>query len=119
MLSEISIQIKGNTYTVAYPNVGEYYRIEAMKQVLGKGFYNTLAQTPTNSANHALDMIDIEATLTILCPKLIENLKVKSFQDLGISDYKEIRKVYSDEIYPFIKKINDLLGEVDTPATEK
>ena len=90
-MDEVKISIKGHEYTVAFPNVGQYYRIEAMKQSLSRGFYNSMVMSPANSAQHALDMIDIEATLVVLCPQLVEDLKVKNFDDLDVRDYKLIR----------------------------
>lgn len=109
-MDEVKISIKGHEYTVVFPNVGQYYRIEAMKQSLSRGFYNSMVMSPANSAQHALDMIDIEATLVVLCPQLVEDLKVKNFDDLDVRDYKLIRDEYNGKVLPFFKEINDLLS---------
>ena len=101
-MDEVKISIKGHEYTVAFPNVGQYYRIEAMKQSLSRGFYNSMVMSPANSAQHALDMIDIEATLVVLCPQLVD--------DLDVRDYKLIRDEYNGKVLPFFKEINDLLS---------
>lgn len=106
---EVTIKIKGVEYPVKFPNVGEFYRIEAMKQSLSMGYYNVMLSSASNQAQHALDMIDIQATLVILCPKLIEDLKVKNFSELHIKDYVVIRDAYLKTIAPFFKEIEDLL----------
>lgn len=110
---EVKIKINGNDYPVTYPKVGEFYKIEAMKQSLSLGFYNMMAQSTSMQTQHALDMIDIQATLVVLCPKLIEDLKVKNFAELDIRDYIIIRDAYIKTIQPFFKEIDSLLkGEV-------
>lgn len=109
-MEEVKISIKGHEYVIPFPNVGQYYRIEAMKQSLSHGFYNSMVMSPASSAQHALDMIDIEATLVVLCPQLIEDLKVKNFNELDVRDYKVIRDEYNGKVLPFFKEINDLLS---------
>ena len=110
---EVKISIKGREYPVTFPNVGQYYQIEATKQSLARGFYNTMVVSPSNAAQHALDMIDIEATLVVLCPKLIEDLKVKSFGELDVRDYKVIRDEYYKVVAPFFREIHNLLQGED------
>ena len=83
---EVTIEIKGHSYPVKFPTVGQFYQIEAMKQSLSRGFYNSMVMSPSVQAQHALDMIDIEAAVAVLCPKLIEELKVKNFSELDVRD---------------------------------
>lgn len=112
--NEVVINIKGHSYPINFPTVGQFYQIEALKQSLSKGFYNSMVMSPSALAQHALDMIDIEAALSILAPKLISDLKVKNFSELDIRDYKLIRDEYFTVVAPFFKKITDLLkGEED------
>lgn len=105
------IKVKGQEYEIIFPNVGQYYRIETLKQSLSKGYYNALLRSEMYTASNALDMIDIEATLTVICPKLIEDLKVKNFSELGLKDFQEIRKIYRTEVMPFLKEVYDLLKQ--------
>ena len=102
-------EIKGKTYNMAFPNVGQYYQIEAMKQALGRGFYKSLSQAVTVSAASACDMIDIEATLTILCPEFIKDLMVKNFSELGLEDFTMIRKAYVDQVTPKLNEFTKIL----------
>lgn len=103
--------VNGHEYKVKFPTVGQYYSIEALKQSLGRGNYNIMVQSPLRSVQDALDMIDIEATLTIMCPDLIKDLKVP-ITELDIRDYLAIKKSYMEQIAPFFKSVNDALHGV-------
>lgn len=112
MITDKNVKIRGKEYQISFPTVGQYYSIEAMKQRLSRGFYNSLLGNPTKTAQEALDMIDIEATISVLLPQFLTDMKVSSFSELGIKDYKEIKDIYNQEIFPFIKEINELLTSV-------
>lgn len=117
---EVTMNVRGHEYQIPFPNVGQFYRIEALKQSLSKGFYNAMVMSSTVNAVHALDMIDIQATLVVLCPQMIEDLKVKNFDELGIADYKVIRDAYNSAVLPFFKEIQDLLsGKEDAEDVKK
>lgn len=109
MENSVFIEISGNKYEIRYPNVGEYYRIECLKQNLSNGSYGNLLLSNSLNAMNALDMIDIEATLLVLAPNLIRDLKVKNLSELGIKDYVMIREAYIKNVVPFFKEINELL----------
>lgn len=111
--NEVSLSVKGHSYPIQFPTVGQFYQIEAMKQNLSRGFYNSMVLSPSPSAQHALDMIDVEATLVVLAPKFIEDLKVKNFSELDVRDYKLIRDEYFKTVAPFFKEISDLLKGKD------
>ena len=64
----------------------------------------------TKEAIDALDMIDIEATLTVLAPRLIEDMKVDRFSKLGLKDYLMIKKEYLEVIEPFMVEIKKILN---------
>lgn len=116
---EVTIEIKGHSYPVKFPNVGQFYQIEAMKQNLSRGFYNSMVMSPSAMAQHALDMIDIEAAIAVLCPKLIEDMKVKNFSELDVRDYKLIRDEYFKTVVPFFKEITDLLKGEESDDVKK
>ena len=69
MKENVIVKILGKEYTVPFPNVGQYYRIESLKQTLTNGMYNTMLMSNSVAAQNALDMIDIEAAFTVLCPE--------------------------------------------------
>ena len=116
---EVELVIKGHVYSIKFPNVGQYYRIEALKQNLSNGYYNALVMSVSKAAQHALDMIDIEATLVVLCPELIKDLKVKNFNELDIRDYCEIRDAFYKVVAPFFKEIDELLKSEDNTLEQK
>ena len=104
------IKIKGHEYKMSFPTVGQYYEIETQKQFLGRGYYNTLLGNRTQAAADALDMIDIEATLTVMLPDLLADMNVTSFKQLGIKDYVEVRDIYNKEVLPFIKEVEKMMN---------
>lgn len=106
----LNFVVNGNSYPISFPTVGDYYAIEASKQSLSLGFYNSLSESSVVSAYNATDMIDIEATLTILCPQLIKDLKCESFRKLGIKDYLMIKQAYIEQFVPWWKSIQELLN---------
>jgi hypothetical protein len=107
---QIVLQLKGNSYTIEFPNVGKFQSIETMKQVLSRGMYSSIISMNTVSSIEMLDMVDIESYLTVLCPKLIKDLKCNSFSDLGLEDYLELKKVYQATFIPWWNMIIELLN---------
>lgn len=109
MLESLNLNVKGNSYTIDFPNVGQFQRIESMKQVLSNGMYASLMQMPTVASLEALDMYDIEAYLTVLAPQLVKDLKCNSFGELGMQDYLELKAIYKEKFLPWYSDIMDLL----------
>ena len=110
---QIVLLLKGNSYTVEFPNVGKFQQIETMKQVLSRGMYSSLLSMNTVSANEVLDMIDVESYISVLCPQIIKDLKCTSFSELGIEDYLELKKVYEEKFIPWWENIMLLLKKPD------
>ena len=110
MNETLNFKVGDNQYTINFPTVGEYYAIQASKQSLSIGYYNSLTESNVKSANNAADMIDIEATLTILKPDILKDLKCESFKKLGLKDYIMVKAAYVEQIVPWIKEIEELLS---------
>ena len=116
MINEsLMFTLKGRSYEMTFPRVGEYRTIEAMKQSLSMGNYGSLYRTMMVSSEEALDMIDMEAFFSVLCPKMIKDLKCDSFSELGLLDYVEVKKVYKEKVLPWWKEVEQLLH----PKVEK
>ena len=111
-MENLSFKLKGNEYSLKFPTVGGYRRIQSLKQVLSSNTYSSLISTGTHEAQDAADMIDIEATLTVLCPRIIEDLKCSSFEDLGLVDYIELRKAYAEQVSPWWNNILKVIGSL-------
>lgn len=109
---ELVITAQGETrkYKISFPTVGEYYRIQCLKTELSRNNYGGLISAGTVDAVQALDMIDIEATLTVLAPQLIRDLKVDRFSKLGLLDYAMIKKAYIETVSPFMAEIYKALN---------
>lgn len=105
----LTLTVKGNSYQIAFPNVGKFQNIEAMKQVVSKGMYSSLLATATISAIEVLDMVDMESCFTVLCPKLIKDFKCDSFGDLDIADYQELKVAYNEQFIPWWNEILKML----------
>lgn len=101
--------LKGRSYEMTFPRVGEYRTIEAMKQTLSLNTYGSMSRSMMKSSEEALDMIDMEAYFSVLCPKLVEDLKCESFSELGLLDYVEVKKIFKEIFIPWWNEIESLL----------
>ena len=110
MERQIVFKVKSNNYVIAFPNVGKFQDIETMKQIVSKGMYSSLLSTATVSSMEVLQMIDMEAYFSVLCPKLLEDLRCKNFGDLDIEDYQELKKEYVSQFVPWWNSILDILS---------
>ena len=111
MQKNLVFNVKGNSYNIEFPTVGQFQTIESLKQVLSKGMYSSLIQTNTVSSNQALDMIDIESYLSVLCPDLIKSLKCDSFSNLGVIDYLELKKAYDEQFVPWWNGLMSIISQ--------
>ena len=116
---ELTINIKGNSYTIKFPTVGQFTDIEIRKQMLSKGNYGALITSMTNNAQRALDIIDIQSNMSVLVPTFIDDLNVKSFQDIDLIDFQEIKNVYVKEVAPWINSWEEALKTVDDSKTDE
>ena len=110
-------KLKGKQYTIAFPRVGEYRSIEAMKQTLSMNTYSSMYRAMMASTEEAMDMVDIEAYLSVLCPDVIKDLKCNSLSDLGLLDYKELKTAFKGQFIPWWNEIENLLHP--QPKTKK
>ncbi|NCU26939.1 hypothetical protein EOM86_09505 [Candidatus Nomurabacteria bacterium] len=88
----------GNTYTIEFPNVGQYLDIEAKRIQFSKGTYNGMIQSNLKSSGFALDLVDMAATLSVLCPDLMKDLKSGNLFALGILDAKRLVEAYNQQL---------------------
>lgn len=105
----LNFEFKGKVYTIEYPNIGKYRQIDILKQSLSMGQYGNLFRTMTNTSEESLDSIDIESYMSVLCPKLIKELKIDSFDNLPITTYKELKKAYKEQFVPWWNDIEEML----------
>lgn len=117
MQEQLSITFKGKKYTSREMKVGTFVDLEKMKAFLSNGQYQNIWRMTTAPGDHALQMINVEASFNVLFPKLIEDLKPKAIRDLGIKDYKELLKAYK-EVNEFIEGYVKVLNEDESENKE-
>lgn len=121
MVEVLKIKILGNSYSTDYPTVGQLIDIKRMEMNLsGDKMYQLIASGVVEDAEVALD-IKCVCIMSILFPKLIEDLKVPSILDLRYDDWQDIYKVFASEVFPWFtdwkkslreQKVEDKLGKV-------
>lgn len=110
MQDSIILTFKGQNFPIQLNDitVGKYRDIQVMKQSLSMNNYASLYRTMMVDSEDALDMIDIEANLSVMCPDLIKALKVP-FSLIGLLDFVEIRKEYKQKFEPWWAEVMKLL----------
>lgn len=116
----LTISVKGNSYTICFPTVGQIIDIESAKASLSKGQYRNMVSSMTTSALLALDNIDMVATFSVLLPKLIADLKVETIFSLDLASSKELCDIYKKQYAPWYNKwIEVLSGKEEAQKDEK
>lgn len=102
------ITIKGREYDIPTLTIGIYRDIEVKKDILSGSTFVTLMLSPLPQAKNATEAFEIEATLRVMFPKLVEDLSV-DFNQLGIKDYLELKDCYVKQIKPLIDEVDELM----------
>lgn len=97
-------RVKTNSYTIKFPTVGQFLDIESRRMQLSNGSYSMLLRSALISSGTAMDMIDMAATLSVLCPDLIKDIKAPSLMDLDPFDANELLTAYNTDIKSWIDK---------------
>jgi len=111
MKEQITITFKGKQYTSKPLRMGVFVALQKTKAFLSDGQYQNIWKTTTAAGDHALVMIDVEASMNVLFPELIKDLKPNAISELSIKDYNEIKKPYLKEVAPFINSFVELLND--------
>lgn len=104
-------KVKNQEYTMEIPTAGQLIAIERQKAVLTGGNYGSIMANRTIGSEHALDIVDMTAYLSVLCPKLFSELKVDSLMDLDIFDMKQLQDSWNDTCIPWINDWQAVLRE--------
>lgn len=124
MEKSIVIPIKvGQTekkYTVQYPKVGQFIRIQVRQSQLSTSFdgssqYANLIRKNTLNSFDALGLIDMIAHFEVLIPDIIKenNLEnLNSIEDLDMMDAKPLLEAYNNILWPWLKKWEDVFRGV-------
>jgi len=117
-------------YTVNYPTVGQFIRIQTRQAQLatsldGSTQYANLIRKNTFSSFDALSLIDMVAHFEVLLPKMVEENFGKleglnSIEDLDMMDAKPLLDAYNNILYPWLKKWEDVFrGVVEDKKEER
>ena len=107
-----------NRYTVEYPTVGQMIDIESMKLVLSKGKYTEMILSGTKWMSRALNHIDMIAYFSILCPKLLIDLKV-DFRQLSVEDSHDLVTVYQEQFLPWWNDYERVLAQKESGTSDE
>lgn len=120
MQNEIKVEYNGQTFEVKFPNNREYVKIQNLKTILASN-YESL-QYIGSEGSFAEMIVDTEAHLTVMCPKLVKSLNVP-IGDLSLIDMKALTALYAEKIRPWYNEcLNFVFGvnkqEVSLETTE-
>jgi len=108
-------KVKDESYTVEVPNMGQIMDIENTKVSMSE-HYLELVQNGTVLSSLTADFIDMYSYFTVLCPKLITDLKAP-LEKLDVFDFKELRTAYEEQLRPWLNGWIGAIREV-TPVPE-
>lgn len=116
----IEITLQKKKHAVGIPNIGQYLRIEGLKQTLTDGRYAIMAYGGLNSATRALDIVDGIAYYSVMLGQgFLKAFKVKdpvAVLELPMVDADELIRSYTEEYVPFYNKH---VKRTDRPKQEK
>lgn len=103
-----TIEVCGQSYTIKFPNVGQFIDIRVKENQLSQGSLRDLLLGVGNQIDAYL-YITTFAHFVVLCPELIKDLKVDSLLDLSIVDFQELSNLFVKEIRPWISEVQESL----------
>ena len=123
LIFKVKLREKELIYNILIPTAGQAIRIENAKAIYSYNNYSGIMSQKTVGANYALDIVDMNAYISILCPKLIEDLEIdgKNLLDLDVFDLQTIKKAYMDQFVPWVNEWQSALMNlnIDQDKDEK
>lgn len=107
----LKFKVAGKEYDVLFPKVGQIIDMDIQKSILSAGQYGNLMAMGLETSVFALDKIDIQAALQVLCPSFFKDMKVSNIDELSIEDFNDLRKAYRDQFVPWYSDIIKLIKE--------
>lgn len=115
-MSQISktteITLSGHTYTVTFPNTGQFIDIENLKSRFGDGMYSYLLGSTIN-AEYARVLIDAISTFSVLIPELKVDLNVKAIMDLDMLHSSELVQAYKSQYLTWYNENMEIILKVN------
>lgn len=113
MTEKIVFTIKGKQYESLPLTVGRSIDFYKMRAFIAGGQYQKMYEDWSNTPERVLDMIDCKAFFGTLCPKLIEDIKPSSMDELGLIDFEEVLTVYRKIVKPYLEEMKEYLSKRD------
>ena len=107
----LEFEFRGVKYLTERFTAGKMVDVWKMRSILTMGTYGQIYRMALNDADESLLVVDIEVFLNVLCPKFVEDMKVKSVRDLGIQDYIELKEFYKTTLLPWLKEIENIVSQ--------
>lgn len=108
------ITVEGNNYDLNYPSTGGLIDIEVLKASLTNDKYESISYSGTNASTFVRYTVDMIASLSVMCPKLKADLKVKTFVELDPLTTKKLLNIYVKEVLPWLNEWEVVLGSDDS-----
>ena len=117
-----TITLGGKTFEVGYPNIGQYIKIEGLKQSLTDGRYALIAFGALKTGIIALDFLDACAYFGTINPKILTHFKVDSVKAMTelpthTDKMKELMDEYREKYSPFFDSIEIRTDRPASPQT--
>lgn len=110
---QVSFSVKENSYTVKFPNNGQFIEVESMKSLLTRTTYNDIAAGGSVSSQYAKVTVDMIAFFHVCCPQLRKDLAVESFSQLEMIDSKVLLQTYIKTIMPWLTEWEIALNSIE------
>lgn len=116
----LSIRLQNNTYEFNINDLtyGKLIDIERLKIALTQDTHKSMLFTTTRGGQRAYLAVDMISFFTVLFPKMVEDLNVKSILDLSPLKTKQLMEVYNNEFFPWWRDWEDILNK-ETPEEKK
>lgn len=117
-MEQLTVTFKGKNYTSKPMNVGNFIDFTKMKSLLSDGQYGAIWRMATGHGDETLLMIDIQAFINVFFDNIVKDMKVP-IKELGLSDYKEVRKLYVEKMFAWVDRHTKVLNDVDEKEPTK
>ena len=109
----LTFKLEKSTYTLTFPNVGQFMDIENMRMGLTNGAYTDLLRSGLKTSHFQVDLVDALSILMVLVPEIRKDLLVTNYNDLDIFLAKIVVKAYKKDVKPWFDGLMATLLEDD------
>jgi len=115
---DLKIEIKGNSYTIAFPNTGQFIDIASLKTKIAREYESFSGGTDYNMS-YAKVLVDMIATFNVLLPELKKDLNITGILSLSLLESRQLLDPYIEIYLPWITEYLDIVTAMRTKDVEK